>query len=143
MFFSRFCSFLSKYLPILLKQRKEQSHAQCHVKHPIRTFDKVSEHVTIPKFHYRLILLSERVPLHVINLITLLTINFGPCHLFHLPPKVHLVGNIPPTRMHILLLYKNISPIRESYMIESTLRNVSTPQLFGHFRQKNYHLIIF
>ena len=63
--FSRSCSLLSKYLPISLKQRKEQSHAQCHVKHRIRIFDKISEHVTIPNFQYRLILLSQRVPLQI------------------------------------------------------------------------------
>ena len=47
-----FCSFLlllSKYLPISWKQRKEQSHAQCHVTHRIRIFDKISEHVKVAK----------------------------------------------------------------------------------------------
>ena len=34
--FARSCSLLSKYLPISWKQRKEQSHAQCHVTHRIR-----------------------------------------------------------------------------------------------------------
>ena len=47
--FARSCSLLSKYLPISWKQRKEQSHAQCHVTHRIRTFDKTSEHVKVPK----------------------------------------------------------------------------------------------
>ena len=31
------------------KQRKEQSHAQCHVTHRIRIFDKISEHVKVAK----------------------------------------------------------------------------------------------
>ena len=44
-----FCSFLSKYLPISWEQRKEQSHAQCHVTHRIRIFDKISEHVKVAK----------------------------------------------------------------------------------------------
>ena len=43
------CSLLSKYLPISWKQRKEQSHAQCHVTHRIRIFDKISEHVKVAK----------------------------------------------------------------------------------------------
>ena len=47
--FARSCSLLSKYLPISWKQRKEQSHAQCHVKHRIRIFDKISEHVKVAK----------------------------------------------------------------------------------------------
>ena len=47
--FARSCSLLSKYLPISWKQRKEQSHAQCHVTHRIRTFDKISEHVKVAK----------------------------------------------------------------------------------------------
>ena len=47
--FARSCSLLSKYLPILWKQRKEQSHAQCHVTHRIRIFDKISEHVKVAK----------------------------------------------------------------------------------------------
>ena len=42
-------SSLSKYLPISWKQRKEQSHAQCHVTHRIRIFDKISEHVKVAK----------------------------------------------------------------------------------------------
>ena len=29
--------------------RKEQSHAQCHVTHRIRIFDKISEHVKVAK----------------------------------------------------------------------------------------------
>ena len=40
---------LSKYLPISWKQRKEQSHAQCHVTHRIRIFDEISEHVKVAK----------------------------------------------------------------------------------------------
>ena len=47
--FVRSCSLLSKYLPISWKQRKEQSHAQCHVTHRIRIFDKFSEHVKVAK----------------------------------------------------------------------------------------------
>ena len=47
--FARSCSLLSKYLPISWKQRKEQSHAQCHVTHRIRVFDKISEHVKAAK----------------------------------------------------------------------------------------------
>ena len=47
--FARSCSLLSKYLPILWKQRKEQLHAQCHVTHRIRIFDKISEHVKVAK----------------------------------------------------------------------------------------------
>ena len=47
--FARSCSLLSKYLPISWKQRKEQSHAQCHVKDRIRIFEKFSEHVKTPK----------------------------------------------------------------------------------------------
>ena len=47
--FARSCSLLSKYLPISWKQRKEQSHAQCHVTHPIKIFDKISEHVKVAK----------------------------------------------------------------------------------------------
>ena len=47
--FSRSSLLLSKYLPISLKQRKEQSHAQCHVKDRIRIFDKISDHVKTPK----------------------------------------------------------------------------------------------
>ena len=47
--FARSCSLLSKYLPISWKQRKEQSHAQCHVTHRIRIFDKISEHVKVTK----------------------------------------------------------------------------------------------
>ena len=47
--FARSCSLLSKYLPISWKQRKEQSHAQCHVTHRIRIFDKISEHVKAAK----------------------------------------------------------------------------------------------
>ena len=47
--FARSCSLLSKYLPISWKQRKEQSHAQCHVTHRIRIFDKPSEHVKVAK----------------------------------------------------------------------------------------------
>ena len=47
--FARSCSLLSKYLPISWKQRKEQSHAQCHVTHRIRIFDKISEHVKSAK----------------------------------------------------------------------------------------------
>ena len=46
---ARSCSLLSKYLPISWKQRKEQSHAQCHVTHRIRIFDKISEHVKVAK----------------------------------------------------------------------------------------------
>ena len=65
--FSRSCSLLSKYLPISLKHRKEQSHAQCHAKHRIRIFDKISEHVTIPKFQNGQILLSQRMPLHTLR----------------------------------------------------------------------------
>ena len=45
--FARSCSLLSKYLPISWKQRKEQSHAQCHVTHRTRIFDKISEHVKV------------------------------------------------------------------------------------------------
>ena len=48
-FFARSCSLLSKYLPISWKQRKEQSHAQCHVTHRIRIFEKISEHVKVAK----------------------------------------------------------------------------------------------
>ena len=47
--FARSCSLLSKYLPISWKQRKEQSHAQCHVTHRIRIFYKISEHVKVAK----------------------------------------------------------------------------------------------
>ena len=47
--FARSCSLLSKYLSISWKQRKEQSHAQCHVTHRIRIFDKTSEHVKVAK----------------------------------------------------------------------------------------------
>ena len=47
--FARSCSLLSKYLPISWKQRKEQSHAQCHVTHRIRIFEKISEHVKVAK----------------------------------------------------------------------------------------------
>ena len=47
--FARSCSLLSKYLPISWKQRKEQSHAQCHVTYRIRIFDKISEHVKVAK----------------------------------------------------------------------------------------------
>ena len=47
--FARSCSLLSKYLPISWKQRKEQSHAQCHVTHRIRIFDKISEQVKVAK----------------------------------------------------------------------------------------------
>ena len=47
--FARSCYLLSKYLPISWKQRKEQSHAQCHVTHRIRIFDKISEHVKVAK----------------------------------------------------------------------------------------------
>ena len=47
--FARSCSLFSKYLPISWKQRKEQSHAQCHVTHRIRIFDKISEHVKVAK----------------------------------------------------------------------------------------------
>ena len=47
--FARSCSLLSKYLPISWKQRKEQSHAQCHVTHRIRIFDKIFEHVKVAK----------------------------------------------------------------------------------------------
>ena len=47
--FARSCSLLSKYLPISWKQRKEQSHAQCHVTHRMRIFDKISEHVKVAK----------------------------------------------------------------------------------------------
>ena len=47
--FARSCSLLSKYLPISWKQRKEQSHAQYHVTHRIRIFDKISEHVKVAK----------------------------------------------------------------------------------------------
>ena len=47
--FARSCSLLSKYLPISWKQRKEQSHAQCHVTHRNRIFDKISEHVKVAK----------------------------------------------------------------------------------------------
>ena len=47
--FARSCSLLSKYLPISWKQRKKQSHAQCHVTHRIRIFDKISEHVKVAK----------------------------------------------------------------------------------------------
>ena len=47
--FARSCSLLSKYLPISSKQRKEQSHVQCHVTHRIRIFDKISEHVKTAK----------------------------------------------------------------------------------------------
>ena len=47
--FAHSCSLLSKYLPISWKQRKEQSHAQCHVTHRIRIFDKISEHVKVAK----------------------------------------------------------------------------------------------
>ena len=35
-------------LPISKKQRKQQSHAQCHVKHRIEIFRQISEHVPIP-----------------------------------------------------------------------------------------------
>ena len=48
-YFARSCSLLSKYLPISWKQGKEQSHAQCHVTHRIRIFDKISEHVKTAK----------------------------------------------------------------------------------------------
>ena len=43
------CLPLSKYLPISWKQWKEQSHAQCHVTHRIRIFDKISEYVKVAK----------------------------------------------------------------------------------------------
>ena len=46
---ARSCSLLSKYLPISWKQRKEQSHAQCHVRDRIRIFDNISEHVKVAK----------------------------------------------------------------------------------------------
>ena len=36
-------------MPILQKQRKEQSHAQCHVTDRIRIFDKISERFKVPK----------------------------------------------------------------------------------------------
>ena len=35
------------------KQRKEQSHAQCHVTYRIRIFDKISEHVKVAKSLYQ------------------------------------------------------------------------------------------
>ena len=47
--FALSCSLLSKYLPISWKQRKEQSHAQCHVTQRNSIFDKISEHVKIAK----------------------------------------------------------------------------------------------
>ena len=75
--FSRSCSLLSKYLPISLKQRKEQSHSQCHVKHRIRIFHKISEHVTIPKFQYRLILLSQWMPLHTPRTLFMTSLSCG------------------------------------------------------------------
>ena len=42
------------------KQRKEESHAQCHVTQRIRIFDKISEHVQVAKSLY------QRFPLHLI-----------------------------------------------------------------------------
>ena len=47
--FARSRSLLSKYLPISWKQRIEESHAQCHVTHRFRIFDKISEHVKVAK----------------------------------------------------------------------------------------------
>ena len=47
--FARSCSLVSKYLPISWKQRKEQSHAQRHVTHRIRIFDKIFERVKVAK----------------------------------------------------------------------------------------------
>ena len=45
-----FCSFLLFVVEVpAWKQRKEQSHAQCHVTHRIRIFDKISEHVKVAK----------------------------------------------------------------------------------------------
>ena len=64
--FARSCSLLSKYLPISWKQRKEQSHAQCHVTHRIRIFDKISN---LSKLQNRLILLYQSLPLHFITIL--------------------------------------------------------------------------
>ena len=48
-----FCSFLLFVVEVLVnfawKQQKEQSHAQCHVTHRIRIFDKISENVKVAK----------------------------------------------------------------------------------------------
>ena len=47
-----FCSFLLFVVEVpanFWKQQKEQSHAQCHVTHRIRIFDKISEHVKAAK----------------------------------------------------------------------------------------------
>ena len=55
MFFLDLRSLLSKYLPVLLKQRKEQSHAQCHVRDRNRIFWQIFWTCSNPKFQ-----LSER-----------------------------------------------------------------------------------
>ena len=47
-----FCSFLLFVVEVpanFVEQRKEQSHAQCHVTHRIRIFDKISEHAKVAK----------------------------------------------------------------------------------------------
>ena len=47
---------LARSAPILVlhlkwrKQRKEQSHAQCHVTHQITVFDQISQHVKVSKY---------------------------------------------------------------------------------------------
>ena len=68
--FARSCSLLSKYLPISWKQRKEQSHAQCHVTHRIRIFDKISEHVKVAKS------VDIAVPELAVTLVLLMKITF-------------------------------------------------------------------
>ena len=75
--FARSCSLLSKYLPISWKQRKEQSHAQCHVTHRIRIFDKISEHVKVPK------LVDIAVPELAVTLYSLLDVKDPYLDIFH------------------------------------------------------------
>ena len=73
--FARSCSLLSKYLPISWKQRKEQSHAQCHVTHRIRIFDKISEHVKVAK--------SVDIAVPELAVTLNVTSKIGSCDFFH------------------------------------------------------------
>ena len=111
--FARSCSLLSKYLPISWKQRKEQSHAQCHVTHRIRIFDKISEHVKVAKS------VDIAVPeLAVTSALPVSTLVYAYQNLKFAKMKLEVsVVNVPPV-FQDLLISENLfvtNPITSEY----------------------------
>ena len=75
-----FCSFLLFVVEVpanFVETAKEQSHAQCHVTHRIRIFDKISEHVKVPK------LVDIAVPELAVTLYSLLDVKDPYLDIFH------------------------------------------------------------